>query len=304
MKAFCFVNALVAAVATVLSPASAQLSDAQAIERVKNTIVREIDSTLPDKTLETWLRDVFGTDPKTTWEVNDCGEQTGDPAVDRNRDIPLCVGVAVTLSGQRVLHIQLAVGTVKTGFRREPPTFFHGVVVNADKAPLQWFKSLGATATVQKIPESDGWGEPVDGVQLKLAVSATASPVPGEMPLLEVQLRNQGMAPMTFIGEALIHPEIEIDGVWYVQAWAGSCCSAPRQVAPGGTSELLRLRVIPAQTFNVNAKPTRTLALEPGKHSVRVRTASRESFYVQVAGSRRIVLTSNMVTLEVAPRTR
>jgi hypothetical protein len=165
MKAFCFVAALVAAVATVVSPAGAQLPDAQAIDRVKNTIVRSIDSSLPENTLETWLRDVFGADARTTWEVNDCGEQTGDPAVDRNRDIPLCVGVAVGLSGQRVLHIQLAVGTVKTGFRREPPVFSHGVVLNADKAALQWVKSLSATATVQKVPESEEeWGEPVDGL--------------------------------------------------------------------------------------------------------------------------------------------
>ena len=124
------------------------------------------------------------------------------------------------------------------------------------------------------------------------------------MPLLEVQLRNQGAGPVTFIGEALVHPEIEIDGVWYVQAWAGSCCSAPRQVAPGGTSEPMRFQVRPAQTFDVNTKPTRTLALEPGRHSVRVRTVSRDSFYVQVAGSRRIVLTSNTIVLDVAARTR
>jgi hypothetical protein len=169
--------------------------------------------------------------------------------------------------------------------------------IDRAKAKLEWLSSR-ATATVQKIPESAEWGEPVDGVQLRLAVSASASPVPGEIPLLEAQLRNQGSGPVIYIGEALVHPEIEIDGVWYVQAWAGSCCSAPREVAAGGTSEPLRLRVIPAQAFALNVRPARTLELKPGKHSVRIRTVSRGSFYVH-AGTRRIVLSSNTVIVDV-----
>ena len=156
--------------------------------------------------------------------------------------------------------------------------------------------------TVQEPQVSDSWGQAVDGVQLRLAVSANPLPALGELPLLEVQLRNQGPGPMVFIGEAIGHPEVEIDGVWYVQAWAGSCCAAPREIPAGGTSEPSRVRVIPAQTFALNVRPARTLDVKPGRHSVRLRTVTHDMIYVQRVGSRRIVLTSNTITFEVAAR--
>ncbi len=67
------------------------------------------------------------------------------------------------------------------------------------------------------------WGQAVQGVQLRLAISDGPLPVRAELLPLEVQLRNRGMGPVTFIGEAIIHPEIEVDGVWYAQVRAGSC---------------------------------------------------------------------------------
>ena len=85
----------------------------EAVDRAKSVIVRSLDGTLPDRTLETWLRDLFGSGAKTTWEVNDCGEQTGDPQRDRGRDFPMCVDVSVSLTDNRVLHVLLAVGTVQ-----------------------------------------------------------------------------------------------------------------------------------------------------------------------------------------------
>ena len=35
---------------------------------------------------------------KLAWEVNDCGEQTGDPEVDSERDLPICVEATITLT--------------------------------------------------------------------------------------------------------------------------------------------------------------------------------------------------------------
>jgi hypothetical protein len=42
--------------------------------------VGTIEAKMPRVTFEAWLRDLVGDKPAITWEVNDCGEQTGSPA--------------------------------------------------------------------------------------------------------------------------------------------------------------------------------------------------------------------------------
>ena len=121
---------------------AASVRDRDAIAHAKAAIVKRLDATLPDKTLEIWLRDEFGS-AKTAWEVNDCGEQTGDPQRDRGRDFPMCVDASVSLDRGRVLHLVLAVGSFKTGVRRQPPTFVYGSVLEGG-APTRWLKSLAA----------------------------------------------------------------------------------------------------------------------------------------------------------------
>ena len=151
--------------------------------------------------------------------------------------------------------------------------------------------------------EATTWGEAVQGAQLRLAVSDGPLPVHAGLLSLEAQLRNRGADSVTFIGEAIIHSEIEIDGVWYVQAWAGSCCSAPREIPPGGKSEVFSLRVLPPQTFTLGAAPTRALDLKPGTHSIRIRTASHEKIHVRL-GSSPVTLTSNVVSVDIAKTER
>ena len=128
---------------------STRPSEKETIDMVRNSPVRSIDRTLPDETLEAWLRGLFGPAAKTSWETNDCGEQTGNPQLDRGRDFPMCVDVAVTLDDRRALHLLLAVGTLKTGAQRTPPTFFYGVVLEAGE-PTLWLKSLGEATKIGK----------------------------------------------------------------------------------------------------------------------------------------------------------
>lgn len=126
------------------SQVAAPARDREAIQHAKATIVKRLDATLPNKTVEIWLRDVFGS-AKTAWEVNDCGEQTGDPRQDRGRDFPMCVDVSVSLDRGRVLHLLLAVGSFKTGVRRQPASFVYACVLE-DGAPTRWLTSLAAAA--------------------------------------------------------------------------------------------------------------------------------------------------------------
>src|SRR5262245_55782718 len=126
---------------------------------------------------------------------------------------------------------------------------------------------VAGSAMAGAAQDATPWGEADRGAQLRLAVSDGPMPAHSALLPLEVQLRNLGTEPLTFIGEAILHPEIAIDGVWYVQAWAGSCCSAPTEIPPGGKSEVFSFRVLPPQTFAVGATPARPLELKPGKHS-------------------------------------
>ena len=168
-------------------------------------------------------------------------------------------------------------------------------------APLGAARTASSPLTaVQPVQEPDAWGEPVDGVQLRLAVSKNASPsLPGELPVFEVQLRNLGDGPATFVAEAIVFSNIEINGVWYTQLHAGSCCASPREIVSGALSDTLPLRVLQTTLFELHAAPARSVELRPGKHSIRVRSVSRELFYVHTFASRGVALLSNTVTVDV-----
>jgi hypothetical protein len=152
---------------------------------------------------------------------------------------------------------------------------------------------------VQPAPSADQWGAPIDGVQLKLTVSKTKPRLPGQLPPLETQIRNQGSGSVTFVAEAIVLPNIEIDGVWYSQAWAGSCCTNPTKIDPGVTSDALPVAVNQSILFELNARPARTVTWRPGKHSIRVRSTASDLFYVQSSTGRRLTLVSNTITIDV-----
>jgi len=124
-----------------------QAVDAKAVETAKNTNVRQIESSLPDKSFEQWLRGLVGMQTRIDWEVNDCGEQTGDPAVDRGRNFPMCVSALVNLTGKRRLDVQLVVGSFKGGIRAGPASLFYAVITHPDG-------SHKSVALLSRLPEA------------------------------------------------------------------------------------------------------------------------------------------------------
>ena len=116
--------------------------DAAAIDAAKQVLVQAIDPALPRLSFEAWLRGVVRTEVTTKWEVNDCGEQTGDPKRDQGRDFPMCGEVQISLGGQRELHVSLAVGTFKKGVGGVP-RFWAAYVSKAGGSP-EWIKGLAA----------------------------------------------------------------------------------------------------------------------------------------------------------------
>lgn len=111
------------------SQADTQARDARAIAAAKNTSVHRLDPSLPNKRLDKWLREVVGSKAPIAWEVNDCGEQTGNPETDKGRDFPTCVEAQVTLEQHRKLSVSVSVGTLDTGVRASAVRFAYAVIV-------------------------------------------------------------------------------------------------------------------------------------------------------------------------------
>jgi hypothetical protein len=106
----------------------------QTIARVRKLLVSKLEPGMPRVTLEYFLRSEAGAGATLAWEVNDCGEQTGNPAIDGARDIPTCVEADVSLDDGRVLSVMIAVGTVQKGVSGEPSLF--SVLITGSSKPV------------------------------------------------------------------------------------------------------------------------------------------------------------------------
>ena len=130
-----------------LFQAQAKPVETEAIEAAKKAVVFDMDPTLPRTAFASWLREVSGRPLETTWEVNDCGEQTGDPAVDWGRDFPMCVQAQLSLGSARDLYLLVVVGTFGKGVTPGPPRFFYGFVTEAG-VPTKRLRRLGEVAAI------------------------------------------------------------------------------------------------------------------------------------------------------------
>jgi len=124
----------------VMAPQAARVPDATVIEAAKKTIVQDIEPKLPKMKFEEWLRGLVGPQPKMEWGVNDCGEQTGNPAQDKGRDFPMCAEVMVTLGTKHTLDLYIAMGTFGTGLGPKR-VLFMGLLSTPD-GKQQWIKTL------------------------------------------------------------------------------------------------------------------------------------------------------------------
>jgi hypothetical protein len=92
-----------------------------AIQHAKSVLVSSLDSSLPKVSLEFFLNyESGGADIR--WEVNDCGEQTGNPVTDRGSDPPMCVE-ADFAKDQTDVTVVVSVGTFQKGPSGKPSLF-------------------------------------------------------------------------------------------------------------------------------------------------------------------------------------
>jgi hypothetical protein len=105
-----------------LASAAAQSTDQLAIERARTTLVYTFDKSLPKVTLEDFLNQATK-NGAVSWEANDCGEQSGDPEVDSQRDVPICAQATLKAANGRTAYVSVAVGTVHKGVTGRPELY-------------------------------------------------------------------------------------------------------------------------------------------------------------------------------------
>ncbi|MEP7074228.1 MAG: hypothetical protein ABI878_00345 [Acidobacteriota bacterium] len=92
----------------------------RAISFAKSYLVSRIERGMPTQQFSVWYRSLVGRSTPVSWDVNDCGEQTGT-LEDAGRDIPMCVEAEAILSTQLSISISLQVGMFKHRIARRPP---------------------------------------------------------------------------------------------------------------------------------------------------------------------------------------
>jgi len=111
------------------------------ITYAKRISVLQLDRGLADKPFGQWFRALVGDEAKINWDVNDCGEQTGAPDIDR--DFPSCVEARARLSNGREVAITIGVGTQNKGIAGLPSVYAAFV---QDKTAVNEVRKLGELA--------------------------------------------------------------------------------------------------------------------------------------------------------------
>lgn len=121
-------------VAAAFTDVKAQSSarDKRMINYARNLPVSKLDSALPKQRLETWLQSLVGAKTVISWEINDCGAQSGIAADDSRINPPLCAEAQAKLSSERQVIISIVIGTHKAGIKGSPEVL-GAVYYNQDK---------------------------------------------------------------------------------------------------------------------------------------------------------------------------
>lgn len=99
------------------------MSEKQAVAAVRQVPASQLDAQLPERSFASWLSQLVGTQSGVTWQLTDCGEQTGN-STDRERDIPACVEAVAITPNDRKVFINVWVGSSKLGIGQKPRLYF------------------------------------------------------------------------------------------------------------------------------------------------------------------------------------
>lgn len=107
---------------------SPALADDDYLSFAKSLQAKDYDSNLPPMPIEQWLKSVLPHGIMAVWNPNitDCGEQTGDPAIDKDRDMPMCAEIELKENSRLVGYLLLFIGTEKKGKLKEDAGLYYG----------------------------------------------------------------------------------------------------------------------------------------------------------------------------------
>ncbi len=104
----------------VVGSAQSKKLETAAIKHAKSYRVSQIEKELPSEPFGSWFQELVGIKTPITWEINDCGEQTGT-AADRGRDFPMCVEASAKRSVEFFISVNIQYRTFKRGITRMKP---------------------------------------------------------------------------------------------------------------------------------------------------------------------------------------
>jgi len=94
--------------------------DRRLITYARGLNISRLDRRLPNRRFEHWFRSLVGTNATITWEINDCGEQSGNPKDGSSINPPLRAQVERSLPDSRQVSVLILVGTHKAGRTGKP----------------------------------------------------------------------------------------------------------------------------------------------------------------------------------------
>lgn len=176
--------------------------------------------------------------------------------------------------------------------------------------------ALSALATLSVIvacmqipPPADTWGEPLEGVQLRLTLAKSVPTwlplMSSAMPVFELQIRNRGSTSIT-VNPYLVHcATTEIDDVWYADpcVLTGGASTVdlgpPMVITPGSIGDVFYARPKPAVAMNARQPSSIEYFDVPhGTHRVRLRIpAGRDA--IHTADGKALTLVSNCITIDI-----
>jgi hypothetical protein len=119
----------------VLLTFSPSIAEDDYVTFAKSLMAKDYDESLPSIPIQEWLRSMLPNGLVALWNpaITDCGEQTGDPEIDKNRDMPMCAEIELKENGISVGYLLLMIGTQKKRKSKENAGLFYGFVTRQEK---------------------------------------------------------------------------------------------------------------------------------------------------------------------------
>ena len=117
---FAVITLLALSLLAVTAHSQSPARNRRLIAYAKNVPASRLDSELPHRPFISWFRSVVGADAKIDWEINDCGEQTGNRNDPNSLDPPLCAQADAHLSDGRNVYVLIHVGSHSAGLNGRP----------------------------------------------------------------------------------------------------------------------------------------------------------------------------------------